>query len=96
MEYKGFNREGFLEYLNETFYGLDNPMFRNTIRNIIEYANEHEHISKDMFCKFVSDMIDEVEFGEVAMFMDDKCLTENGKAEKNKFLAHRIEMQEGK
>ena len=58
----------------------------------IEYANEHEHISKDMFCKFVSDMIDEVEFGEVAMFMDDKCLTENGKAEKNKFLAHREEI----
>ena len=85
MEYEGFDCNGFMEYLKNTFEGMNNSMLRGTILNIINHAEKYENISKDMFCKFVSDMIDDVEFGEVAMFIDDKCLTEAGIKEKMKF-----------
>lgn len=88
MAYKGFDEEKFIEYLDNTYYGLENSMFRGTISNIIEYGHKYNQVSKDMFCEFVSNMIDEVTFGEVAMFMEDKCLTENGIKEKNKWLAY--------
>jgi hypothetical protein len=86
MKYKGFDKYGFIQYLDKEFHGLDDNMFRETIINIIDYAHEHEHVSKDMFCEFVSDMIADVTFGEVAMFIDDDCLTENGQAEKRRWL----------
>lgn len=82
---KGFNEEEFINYLQGEITNI-NYFTREIILNIIEYAHEHEHTSKDQFCNFISKMLSKVEFGEVAMFMEDKCLTEHGQARKKEYL----------
>ena len=42
---------------------------------IIDYAHKHEHISLDQFAYYVSDMIPEVEFLDIARFCEDVLLT---------------------
>lgn len=84
---KGFNAEKFMAYLEQEFNGMENCMFRGIVENLIEYGHKHEQISKDQFCYWLSDLIPEISFGEVAAFMDDDCLTENGKTKKQQALA---------
>ena len=79
---KGFNAEKFMAYLEQEFNGMENCMFRKIVENLIEYGHKHEQVSKDQFVYWLSNMIPEISFGEVAVFMDDDCLTENGKAQK--------------
>jgi len=86
MNDRGFNKQGFMEYLQSEYNGLENFMFRATVENIITYGLLHQHNSKDMFCYFVSDLIEEVEFREVAAFMNDEYLTHFGKLSKYNFL----------
>lgn len=88
MVYKGFDKEKFIIYLQQKLNNeaIKDSMISGTIDNIVEYAHKNEQVSKDQFCEFVSEILDQVEFGEVAMFMEDKCLTEYGICEKNKWL----------
>lgn len=72
---KGFNRAAFMEYMQENFNM--NRFSIDLIDNIIEYGYKHEMVSKDMFAEWLSDMIPEVEFLEVAKFMEDGHLTNN-------------------
>ncbi len=83
---QGFNKTAFMEYMENTFNGFENSFLRELVENVIEYANKFEHVSKDQFVYFVSDMLPEVEFGEVAAFMNDDCLTHEGKALKYEWL----------
>ena len=84
---KGFDKEAFMNYLKEEFESVFNNHFiYELIDNLIEYAHKHEHVSKDQFIWFLADLIPEVEFGEIAQFAGDEMLTENGKAEKRKFI----------
>ena len=71
--YKGFNRDGFIEWL-EGKYWL-NSFTVELLDNIIDYAHKHEHVSKDMFVYFISDLVPEVEFADVAKFCEDEILT---------------------
>ena len=71
--YKGFDSNGFMEWLEENF--TTDHYARQTVLNIIDYAHKHEHISKDQFAYFISDLLPEVEFLEVARFCDDAILT---------------------
>lgn len=84
---KGFNRIEFMAYMERTFNGFENSFLRGLVDNVIDYGNKHMRVSKDQFCYWVSDMLPEIEFGEVAMFMDDDCLTKNGQEEKHKTIA---------
>ena len=86
---KGFDEQAFMAYLEEKFNGFENPFLRGIVENIIEYAQRHEHISKDQFCWFLCDMIPEVEFCEIAQFAEDDILTDYGKGEKQKQLNKR-------
>lgn len=73
---KGFNFEGFISWLNEKFSGcLDNQWNYDLVENIIEYGLKHEMIAKDQLCYWISDMLPEVEFLEVAKFMENDHLT---------------------
>ena len=83
---KGFNAEKFIAYLEQEFNGMENCMFRRIVENLIEYGHKHEQVSKDQFVQWLADMIPEISFGEVAAFMEDDCLTENGKVEKQQAL----------
>ena len=73
--YKGFDSSGFMEWLEENFT-TDNYA-RQTVLSIIDYAHKHEHISKDQFAYFISDILPEVEFLDVARFCNDDILTQN-------------------
>lgn len=82
MKEKGFDRAGFMKYLEDTFNGFDNSFLRQTVENIIDYAQKWEHVSRDQFAYFLSDMIPEIEFSEVARFCDDDILTDWGREQK--------------
>lgn len=85
--YKGFDENGFMLYLNETFKGFDNSFLRELVRNVIDYAQKWQHVSKDQFARFVSNMLPEIEFGEVAMFCEDSILTADGQRAKHEAAA---------
>jgi len=71
--YKGFNRDGFIEWLEDK-HGL-NSFAVELLDNIIDYAHKHERVSKDQFIYFVSDLVPEIEFIDVANFCEDAILT---------------------
>jgi len=74
---KGFDKDGFMTWLKEEFPGvIDTHWNYDLVENIIDYATEHEHIGKDQFAYFISNMLPEVEFLEVARFCEDGCLTD--------------------
>lgn len=71
----GFNKEGFMTWLKEEFPGVvDSHWNYDLVENILDYALRDE-VSKDQFAYFVSDILPEVEFLEVARFCDSKYLT---------------------
>ena len=55
---------------------ITNSFGRNIVSEIIEYAYEHQNVSLDQFAYFVSDLLPEVEFLEVARFCSDDMLTD--------------------
>lgn len=71
---KGFNEKAFTEWLEEK-YDL-NSYAVEMVTNIIEYAHKWEHVSKDQLAYFISDLLPEVEFEEVAQFCEDCMLTD--------------------
>lgn len=79
---KGFDRIAFMEHLENTFSGFDNSFLRELVENVLDYATKNEHVGKDKFCYFVSEMLPEVSFGEVAAFCEDGILTAWGQQEK--------------
>lgn len=88
---KGFNETAFIAYLEYMFPSVFNrsgsSFIREMVMNLIEYAHKHEQVSKDQFCEFLSELIPEVEMGEVAAFMDDASLTVSyGIAEKRRVM----------
>lgn len=88
---KGFNDVLFMRYMENQFptaFAGDGSWYaRSLVENLICYAHKHEQISKDQFCEFLSNLLPEIEMGEVAMFMDDCCLTESyGLAEKRRVM----------
>jgi hypothetical protein len=89
--HKGFFEQGFMAYLGHrfpsVFEGTGGIFTRELVENLIRYAHQYEHISKDQFCYFLSDLLPEVEFGEVAAFMEDDCLTSSyGLVEKRRVM----------
>lgn len=78
-----FNKEGFMDYVRETFHFDDETL--QIIGNIVDYAIELQ-TSRDQICNFVSDLVNDIEFGEVAMFCPDSLLTNYGLAEKKQWL----------
>ena len=73
---KGFNFEGFMTWLREEFPScLNNSWNCELVKNIIKYGFKHEMIAKDQLCYWISDILPDVEFLEVARFMEDAHLT---------------------
>ena len=70
---KGFNQSLFMEWLESEFNM--NRFTIDIVLNILDYASEHEHVSKDQFCYFVADLIPEVDMLDVATFCDNSILT---------------------
>lgn len=81
-----FNKNAFMTYMEENFNGFQNPFMRQLVDNIVEYGEKEKTHSKDQFVYFLTDIIPEVEFGEVAQFVDDNYLTKNGLMQKLDWL----------
>lgn len=84
----GFLASDFIDFIRQEFPSIyrGNCYVRELVENLIGYGLEHENESKDQFCDFLADIIPEISFGEVAMFMDDRHLTEYGTLEKQSTL----------
>ena len=81
---KFFNSDRFVSYLSKknfvnNFNRVEESYLHDLIENIVNYAYENENTSKDQFCYFLSDLLPDVEFGDVAMFTNNKYLTGYGK-----------------
>lgn len=85
MKY-GFDKEGFLNLLEREYNGFDNHFLRETVENVVDHALEHYNNSLDQACYFISDILPEVEFAEVVVFMDDSQLTAHGREVKAESL----------
>ena len=73
----GFNKEGFMSWLKEEFPGvIDTHWNYDLVENIIDYALENKNASKDQLAFFISDMLPEVEYTEVAKFCDKDILSD--------------------
>lgn len=83
---KNFNKENFMEYLKNNFNGFENSFLRDTVENIVSYAFKCCGHTLDAPAYFISDMLPEIEFSEVAMFCDDTILTRNGQRAKAEML----------
>lgn len=82
----GFDKEGFMAYLESEFSGFNNHFLREMVSNVVDLALENHNASLDQLGYFLSDMLPEVEFAEVAAFMDDSLLTAHGREAKAESL----------
>lgn len=75
---KGFNREGFLNWLKEEFPGcLDNEWDYKLVDSILEDALDSKCISKNQLCYYLSDVLPDVDYLDVAVFCKDNLLTDD-------------------
>ena len=73
-----FDKDSFMQYMQENFEGFENSMFRETVENIIDYGLDNMNHSKGQLVTFIWQIIPQVEIEEVAMFADDSILTKSG------------------
>lgn len=65
----GFDKEGFMVWLKEEFPGVISIHWNyDLVGNIIDYALKNKSTDKDLFARFLSDMLPEVGFMEVVRF----------------------------
>ena len=73
--YTDFNQNDFMTWMENEF-NLNNYSIQ-TILSLVHYAYYNENSTLDQFAYFVSDLLPEVEFLEVARFCEDNILTQN-------------------
>lgn len=73
--YTNFNKNNFMTWMENEFY-LNNYSIQ-TILSLINYAYVYENTSLDQFAYYISDILPEVEFLDVARFCKDSILTQN-------------------
>lgn len=81
-----FNKDAFMAYMEENFTGFENSFLRQLVDNVVEYGTTEKTHSKDQLVYFLLDIVPELEFGEIAQFVDDSYLTKTGLLEKQDWL----------
>lgn len=72
----GFNKEGFMKWLKEEFPGvIDTHWNYDLVENIIDYAMENKNTNDDELAIFLSSMLPEIEYIEIAKFCDEDMLS---------------------
>lgn len=72
----GFNKEGFMKWLKEEFPGvIDTHWNYDLVENIIDYAMENKNTDDDELAIFLSSMLPEIEYIEIAKFCDEDMLS---------------------
>ena len=78
-----FNRKAFCDYIASQNDCTGFTM--ELLNSIIDYAHRYEHVSKDQFAYYISDLIPSIDFKTVCGFCRDEILTKDGKAAKHEF-----------
>lgn len=72
----GFNKEGFMNWLKEEFPGvIDAHWNYDLVENIIDYVIDNKNTSDDELAIFLSSMLPEIEYTEIAKFCDEDMLS---------------------
>lgn len=72
----GFDKDGFMSWLKEEFPGVvDTHWNWNLVENIIDYAIDNKNSSDDELAIFLSSMLPEIEYTEIAKFCDKDILS---------------------
>lgn len=83
---KGFDKERFTRYLEDLYAGNEKAALQSVVGAIVGYALEHCHHSLDQACYFLADILPEIEYADVVMYMDDSMLTHHGREVKREGL----------
>lgn len=70
----GVDQGSFYDWISETFV-VDSGYAWQLLSNIIDYGIGHENVSKDQLANWITDIVPEVSFEEVALFCADEILT---------------------
>lgn len=72
----GFDKDGFMSWLKEKFPGVvDTHWNYDLVENIIDYAIDNKNASDDELAIFLSSMLPEIEYTEIAKFCDEDMLS---------------------
>lgn len=85
-----FDTGGFLRYLAYLFPTVFDASYfgRQLGYNLVSYAEAYKNHGKDEMCDFLSELLPDVSFGEIAAFAPDGVLTPSyGQAEKRRAVA---------
>ena len=78
----GFDGQGFLDYLKQNFSGFKNHYLYELVENILESSPNYMS-GTDELLEYFKAIFPEIETGELAMFVDDDYLTDEGKKQKH-------------
>lgn len=80
----GFDSQGFMDYLVYSFTGFENNFLRSLVENILECSASY-FSGTDELIEYFKAILPEIEIGELAIFLDDDYLTDEGKKQKHIF-----------
>ncbi len=73
---KGFDKDGFMTWLKDEFPGvIDTHWNYDLVENIIDYALEQKNTGDDELPIFLSSVLPEIEYTEIAKFCDEDLLS---------------------
>lgn len=79
---EGFDSQGFMNYLKQNFSGFENNYLCSLAENILECSANYMG-GTDELIKYFKAIFPEIEIGELAIFIDDDYLTDEGKKQKH-------------
>lgn len=82
----GFDSQGFLNYLKQNFSGFENNYLYSLVENILESSANYMS-GTDELLEYFKAIFPEIEFGEIAIFVEDDYLTDEGKKQKRIYRA---------
>ncbi len=85
----GIDKENFTSYVLNKYKPVPGMVLFSQgltiIENIIDYGCKHKRTTKDSLIYFIGDLLPDLELCEIAAFVEDELLTDNGRALKSQF-----------
>lgn len=76
-----FDFNKFITYAEENYHGFsgtDGMFLRNTLNNVIEYAEKNLFKDrKDGLSRYLEEILPDMEFAEICQFIDDSALSQD-------------------
>lgn len=82
----GFAKEQFIEHVVFKTGQTNAAYLSELLENICAYGMKWHRVSKDSLCYFISDLLPDIEFLEVASYCEDAILTDSTIKQKEKYI----------